>query len=86
VPFREAHRAVGQLVQRCEELGVTLEEAPAEDIADAHSMLAELPRELLTPEGSVANKKSPGSTSPASVEEQLEKARRFLGSSLPDVP
>jgi argininosuccinate lyase len=86
VPFREAHRAVGQLVRRCEELGVTLEEAPVEEIAAAHPALADLPRELLTPEGSVANKKSPGSTSPASVEEQIEKARRFLGSSLPDVP
>jgi argininosuccinate lyase len=86
VPFREAHRAVGQLVRRCEELGVTLEKAPAEEIAAAHPALADLPRELLTPEGSVANKKSPGSTSPAFVEEQLEKARRFLGSSLPNVP
>jgi argininosuccinate lyase len=86
VPFREAHRAVGQLVRRCEELGVTLEEASVEEIAAAHPALADLPRELLRPEGSVANKKSPGSTSPASVEEQLEKARRFLGSSLPNAP
>ena len=79
LPFREAHRAVGRLVRRCEELDITLEEAPDEEIAAAHPALADLPRELLTPEGSVANKKSPGSTSPASVEEQLEKARMFLG-------
>jgi argininosuccinate lyase len=80
VPFREAHRAVGQLVRRCEELGVTLEEAPAEELTAAHPILAGLPRDLLTPDGSVANKKSTGSTSPASVEEQLERARKFLGS------
>jgi argininosuccinate lyase len=79
VPFREAHRAVGQLVRRCEELDVTLEEVSAEELTAAHPILADLPRELLTPEGSVANKKSTGSTSPASVAEQLEKARRFLG-------
>jgi argininosuccinate lyase len=78
VPFREAHRAVGGLVRRCEERGVSLEEVPREDLAAAHPALAEVPRELLTPEGSVANKKSPGSTSPESVEAQLAEARRFL--------
>ena len=80
VPFREAHRAVGQLVRRCEELGVTLEEVPAEELTAAHPILVGLPRDLLTPEGSVANKKSTGSTAPASVEEQLERARKVLGS------
>jgi argininosuccinate lyase len=78
VPFREAHRAVGELVRRCEELGVSLEEVPGEELAAAHPALAELPRELLTPEGSVANKRSPGSTSSESVEVQLRIARRFL--------
>jgi argininosuccinate lyase len=86
VPFREAHRAVGKLVRRCEKLGVSLEDVPREELTLSHPMLADLSRELLTPEGSVANKKSPGSTSPASVEEQLEKARTFLRASLPDVP
>src|SRR3712207_3341981 len=78
VPFREAHRAVGGLVRRCEEMGVSLEEVPDEELAAAHPALAQLPRELLTPEGSVANKRSPGSTSPESVQAQLEEARRFL--------
>src|ERR671911_1877569 len=81
VPFREAHRAVGGLVRRCEELGVSLEEVPDEQLAAAHPVLAELPRELLTPRGSVAIKKSPGSTSPESVEAQLVTARRFLNAS-----
>lgn len=79
VPFREAHRAVGQLVRRCEELGVTLEEVPREELASAHAELVNLPPELLTPGGSVANKKSAGSTSPQSVRQQLESAREFLG-------
>jgi argininosuccinate lyase len=82
VPFREAHRAVGRLVRRSEELGVSLEEVPGEELAAAHPELAELPRELLTPEGSVANKRNPGSTSPGSVESQLEEARRFLDANL----
>jgi argininosuccinate lyase len=78
IPFREAHRAVGELVRRCEELGVSLDEIPQQELAAAHPALPDLPRELLTPQGSVANKKSPGSTSPGSVEAQLQEARRFL--------
>src|ERR671916_2876750 len=78
VPFREAHRAVGEFVRRCEELGVPPEEVPPGELAAAHPALADLPRELLTPEGSVANKRSPGSTAPGSVASQLEVARRFL--------
>jgi argininosuccinate lyase len=78
VPFREAHRAIGRLVRRCEETGIPLEEAPVGEIAAAHPALTGLPRGLLTPKGSVANKKSSGSTSPGSVEEQLRQAREFL--------
>ena len=78
VPFREAHRAVGQLVRRCEEAGIPLEEVPLEELAAAHSALADIPRHLLTPEGSVTNKKSSGSTSYDSVHEQLERAWEVL--------
>ena len=81
VPFREAHHAVGRLVRRCEELAVPLEEVPDDELAAAHPALAGFPRGLLTPEGSIANKKSPGSTSPGSVETQLEKARELLDGS-----
>ena len=80
VPFREAHHAVGRLVRRCEELEVSLEDLPQEELAAAHPALAELPNTLLSPRGSVQNKRSAGSTSPGSVEEQLRKARAFLAS------
>jgi argininosuccinate lyase len=80
VPFREAHRAVGGLVRRCEELGVSLGDVPREELISAHPALAQAPRRLLSPEGSVANKRSSGSTSPASVEIQLRDARAFLDS------
>lgn len=78
IPFREAHHAIGRLVQRCEELGVALEGIPQEELSAAHPALADLPNGLLTPEGSVENKKSAGSTSPGSVEAQLDRAREFL--------
>ena len=68
MPFREAHRAVGRLVRRCEEPEVPLEEVPREELAAAHPALADLPGELLTPEGSAGNKRSAGSTAPGSVE------------------
>ena len=78
VPFREAHRAVGTLVKRCEELGVGLEEVTCEELAAAHPALADLPGGLLTPRGSIQNKKSAGSTSPGSVEQQLRRAKEFF--------
>jgi argininosuccinate lyase len=78
VAFRDAHHAVGRLVRRCEELGVSLEAVPREELSAAHPDLAELPMELLTPRGSVANKKSRGSTTPDSVEARLIQARKSL--------
>ena len=81
VPFREAHRAIGQLVRRCEELEVPLEEVSRQELAAAHPALADLPSKLLTPEGSVRNKRSAGSTSPRSIERQLRRARGFLDAS-----
>ncbi len=78
VPFREAHWVIGQLVRRCEEAGISLEEVSAEELAAAHPALAGLPRNLLTPKGSVANKRSAGSTSHDAVELQLRGAREFL--------
>jgi argininosuccinate lyase len=78
VPFREAHRAVGRLVKRCEELESSLEDLPSEELAAAHPALAELPQGLLSPHGSVRNKRSAGSTSPDSIDEQLGEARAFL--------
>src|ERR687893_621815 len=59
VPFREAHSAVGRLVRRCEELGLSLEEVPPEELAGAHPGLQYRSRELPTTEGGGANKKSP---------------------------
>ena len=78
VPFREAHRAVGRLVRRCEELGVSLEDVPQDELAAAHPALSEVPEGLLTPRGSVLNKRSAGSTAPGSVDVQLRRAKAFL--------
>jgi len=78
VPFREAHHAIGRLVKRCEELGLSLEGLPPDELAAAHPALAGLPEGLLSPHGSVQNKRSAGSTSPGSVDAQLGEARAYL--------
>jgi argininosuccinate lyase len=78
IPFRDAHHAVGRLVRRCEELEVSLEDVPQEELAAAHPALSEMPEGLLTPRGSVQNKVSAGSTAPGSVDEQLRQAKAFL--------
>ncbi len=78
VPFREAHHAVGRLVRRCEELGFSLEDVPQDELAAAHPDLSEVPEGLLTPQGSVQNKISAGSTAPGSVDDQLRQAKVFL--------
>src|SRR5215216_6168233 len=78
IPFRDAHHAVGRLVRRCEELEVSIEDVPQDELAAAHPALSELPEGLLTPRGSVQNKVSAGSTAPGSVDEQLRQAKALL--------
>jgi argininosuccinate lyase len=78
VPFREAHHAVGRLVKRCEDLGLSLEDLPREELVAVHPTLAGLPEDLLSAHGSIRNKRSAGSTSAGSVEAQLRNARAFL--------
>ena len=38
---------MGRLVRRCEELGVSLEDVPQEELAAAHPALSEVPEGLL---------------------------------------
>jgi argininosuccinate lyase len=78
IPFREAHHAVGRLVRRCLELGVSLEDVSQDELAAAHPALSGVPEGLLTPRGSVQDKVSAGSTAPGSVAEQLRQAEAFL--------
>ena len=68
----------GKARQALRGMGSSLEDLPPEELSAAHPALARLPEGLLSPHGSVRNKRSAGSTSPGSVDAQLGRAWEFL--------
>ncbi len=80
VAFRDAHEIVGALVRRLVAERRSFEELTLEDWR-AHSPLFDADvREFITPEASVARKRTPQSTHPASVAAALAELRRWLES------
>ncbi len=71
VPFRVAHEVAGACVQRCEELGIELDELTDEQFAEISPHLTPAVRDVLTAEGSVASRDGRGGTAPDRVREQL---------------
>jgi argininosuccinate lyase len=71
LPFRDAHERVGKLVASCERGGRGLPEATDAELAEAG--LQGIDRALLTPAGSVAAKRTLGSTHPGEVARALER-------------
>ncbi|HET6653733.1 MAG TPA: argininosuccinate lyase [Nocardioides sp.] len=75
VPFRVAHELAGECVQRCEELGIELDELTDEQFATISPHLTPGVRGVLTVEGSVASRDGRGGTAPDRVAEQLAELR-----------
>jgi argininosuccinate lyase len=73
VPFRDAHARVGELVRHSMERGVGLDELVLTEPDLGPDALA-----LLEPGAAVLRRTTPGGAGPASVEEQLVKARAVL--------
>ena len=71
VPFRVAHEVAGECVQRCEELGIELDELSDGQLAAISPSLSPAVREVLTVAGSVAARDGRGGTAPIRVREQL---------------
>jgi argininosuccinate lyase len=71
VPFRVAHELAGACVQRCEQLGIELDELSDEQLSDISPYLTPEVRAVLTVEGSVASRNGRGGTAPHRVAEQL---------------
>lgn len=80
IPFREAHGAVGRLVLALEGAGRTLDDATADDLAEAHGGFEASDLDLIDPGASVSRRQSPGGGSPASVRAQVAELRRVIHS------
>ncbi|MEP6853712.1 MAG: argininosuccinate lyase [bacterium] len=75
VAFRVAHEAAGACVQRCEELGVELNQLRNTDLAVISPDLTPEIREVLTVAGSIASRSAFGGTAAPRVREQLGRLR-----------
>jgi argininosuccinate lyase len=71
VPFREAHAVAGSIVRGCIERGVKLSDLSLDELRQYSSAFDDDVAPLLAASTSIAAKQSAGSTSPASVAEQL---------------
>jgi argininosuccinate lyase len=80
VPFRVAHEVAGACVQRCEELGVELDELTDEQYAAISPHLRPEVRSVLTVAGSVAARAGRGGTAPVRVAEQLAGVQELVAS------
>jgi argininosuccinate lyase len=76
LPFREAHRRTGALVQRAEALGLPLWELPLAEMQGIEPRITEDVRAALTIERSVASRTSFGGTAPGNVAAAVAAARR----------
>jgi argininosuccinate lyase len=80
VPFRESHHLVGQVVQRAEELGVSIKALSRSDYQAIHPALDADLAEVLDFSQSVRARYSQGGTAPDSVKVQIDRARSLLDS------
>jgi argininosuccinate lyase len=73
VPFREAHEAVGAAVRAAAARDTRLVDLPAAALTAAHPALEGADLTVLTVEGSIAGKTTPGGTAPGHVADQLTR-------------
>jgi argininosuccinate lyase len=78
VPFREAHGLVGSLVKAAVDSGRSLSEVADAELNGVPDGARDAVKRALESGRTIESKVSPGGTSSARVEEQLERARRSL--------
>lgn len=78
VTFREAHRAVGELVREAEVGGSDLSALPAASFAKAHPAFGPDVYEALSPEASVRRRDVAGGTGPNALQMQIAQAQASL--------
>jgi argininosuccinate lyase len=75
VPFREAHEAVGHLVVWCTVHQCDLQDVSDSDLASISPHLTPGVRKVLSVQGALEARATPGGTAPARVREQLDTVR-----------
>lgn len=78
LPFREAHKIVGELVGIAEARGVNLEELSLQEFQKVDARINESALKILNVEDSVASRTSPGGTSPENVTAAIACWRKHL--------
>ena len=78
VPFKQAHEITGQLVQLCEQEGITLAALSDAQLQAVDSRLTSEVREVLTLEAAIAARSGYGGTASARVAEQLARLQTLM--------
>lgn len=78
VPFRDAHRIVGEAVRKCLDEGKSLSELSLDELKKLSSAFDESFFEIVDVEAAVARKASYGGTAPEQVASQLKNAGKRL--------
>ena len=73
LPFRDAHHITGAAVKRAEQLGVELVNLPLAELQALDKAITAGVYDVLTPEASVASRRSYGGTAPDQVREQITR-------------
>ena len=81
VPFRDAHRIVGQIVRYCVDNNRNLDSLSAEEIQNFHPSLGNKALLAITLEASVAARNHIGGTAPEQVLKSVAEARQRLACS-----
>jgi argininosuccinate lyase len=76
VPFRDAHKAVGNVVREAEVTGKELHTLPRASYTAAHPTFGDDVFDALSPEKSLARRNVDGGTGPEAVKRQLAEARK----------
>jgi len=78
LPFREAHELVGKIVSHCESKALSMRDLTLDQWKEFSPLIEDDLLERMSARFSVASKASHAGTSPQSLREQLERAKKLL--------
>ncbi|WP_028584213.1 argininosuccinate lyase [Desulfogranum mediterraneum] len=79
MPFRQAHSVVGKVVAHCQDRDIELIDLTLDELQQFSELLEPDVFEVLTVDGSVNSRVSPGGTALVRVQEALDQAEKYLG-------